>query len=64
MEMKDIGKRNGPSDRTIREGGVKGDQDGEEEEEDEEEKEEEEDDGFVTCREECGGEDRGEGWNI
>ena len=25
---------------------------------------EEEEDGFVTCREECGGGDRGEGWNI
>ena len=28
------------------------------------EEEEEEEDGFVTCREECGGGDKGEGWNI
>ena len=86
MEMKDIGKRDGPSNRTIREGGLEEDQDGEEEEgeeeeeeekekeekeeeveveeEEEEEEEEEKEDGFVTCREERGGEDRGEGWNI
>ena len=49
--MKDIGKRDGPSDMTIQEGWVDADQDGEEEQEE-------------TCREECGGGDRGEGWNI